>query len=69
MPHWSASFRLLPSPIGTLRNVLEVGTMLYISGQGPPDHEDVLYKGKVGRDVNTKTANEHARLVGTCSPC
>lgn len=53
-----------PKPIGTFRNVLEVGNMLYISGQGPLDQEGVLHKGKVGRDVSTETANQHARLVG-----
>ncbi|MBC2885727.1 RidA family protein [Ochrobactrum sp. CM-21-5] len=54
----------VPKPIGTFRNVLEVGSMLYISGQGPLDAKGVLHKGKVGRDVTTETASEHARLVG-----
>ncbi len=53
-----------PEPIGTFRNVLEVGNMLYISGQRPLDREGVLHKGEVGRDVSTETANQHARLVG-----
>ncbi|MCI1002641.1 RidA family protein [Ochrobactrum sp. C6C9] len=53
-----------PMPIGTFRNVLEVGNLLYISGQGPLDNNGVLHKGKVGRDVSTQIANTHARLVG-----
>lgn len=53
-----------PEPIGTFRNVLEVDTMLYISGQGPVEANGVMHRGKVGRDVTVEIANGHARLVG-----
>lgn len=54
----------VPVPIGTFRNVLQVGTILYVSGQGPLGRDGVLRKGKVGRDVSAETAYEHARLTG-----
>lgn len=53
-----------PQPIGTFRNVLEVGNILYVSGQGPLDSNGVAHKGKVGRDVSVETAYGHARLTG-----
>jgi enamine deaminase RidA (YjgF/YER057c/UK114 family) len=52
-----------PAPIGTFRNVLQVGDILYVSGQGPLDRNGVLCKGKVGRDVSVTEAYDHARLT------
>jgi len=54
----------VPTPIGTFRNVVQVGNVLYVSGQGPLDRDGVLQKGKVGRDVTVEAAYEHARLTG-----
>lgn len=54
----------VPVPIGMFRNVLQVGNILYVSGQGPLGRDGVLHKGKVGRDVSAETAYEHARLTG-----
>ena len=53
-----------PTPIGTFRNVLQVGNILYVSGQGPLDADGILHKGKVGRDVSVEMAYQHARLTG-----
>ena len=53
-----------PAPIGTFRNVLQVGNILYISGQGPLDRNGDVQQGKVGRDVSVETAYQHARLTG-----
>lgn len=53
-----------PTPIGTFRNVLQIGNILYVSGQGPLDGDGNLQKGKVGRDVSVETAYQHARLTG-----
>lgn len=52
-----------PTPIGTFRNVVEVGNLLYVSGQGPLDANGVLQTGKVGREVSAEAAREHARLA------
>lgn len=53
-----------PPPIGNFRNVLQVGNLLFVSGQGPIGHGGVLQTGKVGRDVSVEAAYEHARLTG-----
>lgn len=54
----------VPAPIGTFRNVLEVGNILYVSGQGPLDSNGGVQTGKVGRDVSVEAAYQHARLTG-----
>jgi enamine deaminase RidA (YjgF/YER057c/UK114 family) len=40
------------------------GQTLYLSGQGPRRSDGTLLTGKVGRDVTTEEAYEHARLTG-----
>ncbi|GAB5376777.1 MAG: RidA family protein [Acuticoccus sp.] len=54
----------VPTPIGRFVNTVEVGPLLYLSGQGPLDAEGHLHTGKVGRDVSVAAAYEHARLTG-----
>ena len=41
-----------------------VGSMLYLSGQGPREADGTLHKGKVGADVTQEEAYQHARLTG-----
>lgn len=53
-----------PTPIGNFRNAVKVGSMLYVSGQGPTTADGTLMKGKVGADVTTAEAYDHARLTG-----
>lgn len=53
-----------PEPIGNFRNVMQVGHLLYVSGQGPIGPDGVLQTGKVGRDVETEQAYRDARLTG-----
>jgi enamine deaminase RidA (YjgF/YER057c/UK114 family) len=53
-----------PEPIGNFRNVMQVGSLLYVSGQGPIGPDGVLKTGKVGRDVETEEAYKDARLTG-----
>lgn len=40
------------------------GNVLYISGQGPRKPDGSLFVGKVGGDVTTAEAYEHAKLAG-----
>jgi len=40
------------------------GRTLYLSGQGPRRSDGSMATGKVGRDVSTEEAYEHAKLVG-----
>ncbi len=52
-----------PSPIGAFRNLRRSGDTVYVSGQGPVTAEGTLLRGKVGEDVTTTEARDHARLV------
>lgn len=57
----------LPTPAIPVANYVpfkRVGSMLYISGQGPRDAAGTLMTGKVGRDIGTEEAYGHARLTG-----
>jgi enamine deaminase RidA (YjgF/YER057c/UK114 family) len=58
---------VLPSPPSPLANYVayvEVGAMLYVSGQGPRDASGRMVRGKVGRDLDVAQAYEQARLTG-----
>lgn len=52
-----------PSPIGAFRNLRRAGGLVHVSGQGPVTADGTLMRGKVGADVATGTARDHARLV------
>ncbi len=52
-----------PAPIGAFRNLRRAGGIVHVSGQGPGAADGALMRGKVGDDVSTATAREHARLV------
>lgn len=54
----------VPRPIGNFRNFIRTGSLVFISGQGPREADGRLYQGKVGSDVSTAAAYEHARLTG-----
>lgn len=54
---------IAPSPIGSFKNVKQVGTLLFVSGQGPVLPDGTLICGKVGDDVNAEDARGHAELV------
>ncbi|WP_163264425.1 RidA family protein [Chelativorans alearense] len=53
-----------PRPIGNFRNVMRIGSLLYVSGQGPVEAGGGLKTGKVGGDVTAEEARLHAELVG-----
>ena len=55
---------LPPSPVGNFANAVRVGSMLYVSGQGPVTADGRAMTGKVGDDVGVAEAYEHARLAG-----
>ena len=52
------------APIGNFTNVRVSRGMLYISGQGPVTADGTYLTGKVGAEVSTEDARDHARLVG-----
>ena len=54
----------LPKPVANYVSYKRAGDMLYLSGQGPRRNDGVMHTGKLGKDVTTKQAYEHAKLVG-----
>lgn len=52
-----------PKPIANFITARLVDNMLYLSGQGPLHPSGKLERGKVGFDVSTQVAYEHARLT------
>ncbi len=53
----------MPKPVANYVSYKRCGDMLYLSGQGPRRNDGTMHVGKVGKDVTTKQAYEHARLV------
>ncbi|HEX3499185.1 MAG TPA: RidA family protein [Stellaceae bacterium] len=55
---------VLRPPLGTYVHAKQAGDLLFLAGKGPGDAEGRMLVGKVGADVTTKDAYQHARLVG-----
>ena len=54
----------VPRPIGNFRNFVRTGSLVFISGQGPREADGSMHHGKVGKDIATADAYEHAQLTG-----
>jgi enamine deaminase RidA (YjgF/YER057c/UK114 family) len=54
----------VPSPMANYVPSVQVNDLLYLSGQGPRIGFREFAHGKVGTDVTTDEAYQHARLVG-----
>ena len=54
----------LPPPVGNFAPFSLQGNLLFLSGQGPILADGSLATGKVGEDVSTEQAYEHARRTG-----
>lgn len=53
----------VPAPAANYANVVQTGNLLYLSGTVPMLPDGSIPKGKVGADVTTEEAAQHARLV------
>lgn len=53
-----------PPPIANFRNFVRVGSLVFLSGQGPREADGRLHTGKVGSEVTVEDAYRHARLTG-----
>lgn len=53
-----------PKPGGVYKPFLQVGNLVYISGQGPVQEDGSLIKGKVGKDLDADAAKLAAQQVG-----
>jgi enamine deaminase RidA (YjgF/YER057c/UK114 family) len=54
----------IPAPAGNFTPFIRHRDLLFFSGQGPVLEDGSLAKGKVGMDVSTEQAYEHARRTG-----
>jgi enamine deaminase RidA (YjgF/YER057c/UK114 family) len=53
------------APIGNYVHAKKVGTLVYLSGKGPPDGADgKMPKGKLGAGMSIEEGYQHARQVG-----
>lgn len=56
----------LPPPPGALANyvgAVRTGNLVFVAGHGPVQDGQLIYRGKVGRDLDLDTAYQAARLV------
>lgn len=51
-------------PVANYVNAVRTGNLLFLSGKGPTEADGTQHTGKVGADVDTATAKQHARLTG-----
>lgn len=54
----------VPTPAATYVNAVRTGNLIFLSGTVPTMPDGSIPKGKVGEDVTTEEAVEHARRVG-----
>lgn len=53
-----------PTPVANYVPAVQVGKMVYLSGQGPLQDDGQFMKGKVGGEVSIEQAQQAARLTG-----
>lgn len=54
----------MPTPVANYANAVRTGNLVFVSGTVPVMPDGTVPKGKVGAEVTTEEAVEHARLVG-----
>ena len=54
----------VPTPVANYVPYRLVGSLLYLSGQGPRDEKGASLTGKVGKDVTVDEGYRRARLIG-----
>jgi enamine deaminase RidA (YjgF/YER057c/UK114 family) len=53
-----------PSPAaGNYVGAVRVGNLVFVSGHGPHDDGHIVYRGKLGRDMDVETGRKAAELV------
>lgn len=56
----------LPLPadaVGTYVGAVQVDNLLFVSGHGPVENGEYIFRGKLGRDMEVEEAKDAARLV------
>lgn len=52
-----------PSPMATYVEAVRTGNLVFVAGHGPSKDGQLIYKGKLGRDVDVETGYQAAQLV------
>ncbi len=52
-----------PEPVANYVGAVRSGNLIFVSGHGPSQDGKLIYIGKLGREIDTKTGYEAARLV------
>ncbi len=52
-----------PAPVANYVGAVRTGNLVFVSGHGPSRDGEFIYRGKLGRDVDTQTGYEAAQLV------
>lgn len=52
-----------PTAIANYVGAVQVGTLVFVSGHGPVQDGELIYRGTVGREIDVPTAYQAARLV------
>jgi enamine deaminase RidA (YjgF/YER057c/UK114 family) len=52
-----------PTAIANYVGAVQVGALVFVSGHGPVQDGELIYRGVVGRDIDVPTAYQAARLV------
>ena len=52
-----------PSPVANYVGAVRAGNLVFVSGHGPAKDGELIFKGKVGQDLDVETAYRAAQLV------
>lgn len=52
-----------PEAVANYVGLVRVGEIAFVSGHGPVEDGELVFRGKLGRDMDTETGQEAARLV------
>lgn len=52
-----------PEAVANYVGLVRVGELAFVSGHGPIENGELVFRGKLGRDMDTETGQEAARLV------
>lgn len=52
-----------PEPVANYVGLVRVGDLAFVSGHGPVENGELVYRGKLGRDLDVETGQAAARLT------
>lgn len=52
-----------PEAVANYVGLVKVGEIAFVSGHGPVENGELVYRGKLGRDMDTETGRKAAQLV------